>query len=105
MIKNWLRIKDRVLSETRIFTLMEVLDRSPYNAREHTFCVIDSPDWVNLVPVTERAEGLTAVVLISPFVVPSPSRSLESFGVVLNLPALTGVFRVVLNSPVLAGCA
>ncbi len=56
MIKNWLRIKDKVLSETRIFTLMEVLDRSPYNSREHTFCVIDSPDWVNLVPVTEQGE-------------------------------------------------
>ena len=56
MIKNWLRIKDRVLSETRIFTLMEVLDRSPYNSREHAFCVIDSPDWVNLVPVTEQGE-------------------------------------------------
>ncbi len=56
MIKNWLRVKDKVLSETRIFTLMEVLDRSPYNTKEHTFCVIDSPDWVNLVPVTEKGE-------------------------------------------------
>lgn len=56
MVKNWSRIKDKVLSETRIFTLMEVLDRSPYTAREHTFCTIDSPDWVNLVPVTAQGE-------------------------------------------------
>ncbi|AQA17323.1 hypothetical protein BST95_02860 [Halioglobus japonicus] len=56
MIKNWLRIQDKVLSETRIFTLMEVLERSPYNSREHTFCVIDSPDWVNLVPITDQGE-------------------------------------------------
>ena len=56
MIKNWLRIKDKVLSETRIFSLMEVLDRSPYNNKEHAFSVIDSPDWVNLVPVTDQGE-------------------------------------------------
>lgn len=56
MVEKWSRIKDRVLSETRIFTLMEVLDRSPYTDREHTFCTIDSPDWVNLVPVTGQGE-------------------------------------------------
>ncbi|WP_205743123.1 hypothetical protein [Halioglobus maricola] len=56
MIENWLRIQEKVLNETRIFTPMEVLDRSPYNSREHTFCVIDSPDRVNLVPVTAQGE-------------------------------------------------
>jgi 8-oxo-dGTP pyrophosphatase MutT (NUDIX family) len=56
MIKKWSRLQDKVLSETRILTLMEVLDRSPYTAKEHTFCAIDCPDWVNLVPVTEQRE-------------------------------------------------
>src|SRR5210317_405405 len=56
MIKSWSRKASRVLQETRILDLCEASESSPYTGKEHNFVFIDSPDWVNLVPITQRDE-------------------------------------------------
>lgn len=56
MIKNWIRSESQVLQETRILDLCEATEISPYTNKEHNFVFVDSPDWVNLIPVTERDE-------------------------------------------------
>ncbi|MDH3992963.1 MAG: NUDIX hydrolase [Gammaproteobacteria bacterium] len=56
MIKSWSRKASRVLQETRILDFCEASESSPYTDKEHNFVFIDSPDWVNLVPITQRDE-------------------------------------------------
>ena len=56
MIKKWQRKDKQLLQKTRILDVCEVTDLSPYTDSEHRFVFIDSPDWVNLVPVTEQNE-------------------------------------------------
>ena len=53
---EWSRKKTEVLNETRIFNLLQVRDHSPHTNKEHHFVVIDSADWVNLVPMTEGGD-------------------------------------------------
>ncbi len=55
-MSDWLRIQTELLNKTRIFNLLQVLDRSPHTDKAHHFVVIDSPDWVNLVPLTEHGD-------------------------------------------------
>ena len=55
-MQDWQRLQSTVLNETPIFRLLEVLDRSPHTTKDHTFCVIDSLHWVNLIPVTSQGE-------------------------------------------------
>jgi len=56
MIKSWSRRKSQVLQKTRILDFCEATEISPYTGKEHGFVFIDSPNWVNLIPVTERNE-------------------------------------------------
>lgn len=56
MIKSWNRRKSQVLQETRILDFCEATEISPYTDKEHKFVFIDSPNWVNLVPITQRDE-------------------------------------------------
>ena len=56
MIKRWSRRKTRVLQETRILDFCETTELSPYTGKEHNFVFVDSPNWVNLVPITRHDE-------------------------------------------------
>lgn len=56
MIKSWKRKESQVLQETRILDFCEATEVSPYTGKEHNFVFVDSPNWVNLVPITERDE-------------------------------------------------
>jgi ADP-ribose pyrophosphatase len=53
-LKRWLQGTRRELLETRIFRLMAENWTSPRTGVEHTFSVIDSPDWVNVVALTTQ---------------------------------------------------
>jgi len=59
-IQPWQRLDSETLYTCRIFSLRKDRNRSPRDGREHDFFVLDSGDWVNIVPVTSDDE----VVLI-----------------------------------------
>lgn len=52
MIEPWERLERQHRDDYKVFTVHEERSRSPRTDREHTFFVIDSPDWVNIIPVT-----------------------------------------------------
>jgi 8-oxo-dGTP pyrophosphatase MutT (NUDIX family) len=47
----------------RVFSVREIYYRSPRSHRTHNFYVIDSPHWVNVIPVTPAGE----VVMVRQF--------------------------------------
>ena len=59
-IQPWQRLDSETVYSCRIFSLQKNRSRSPRTAKEHNFFVLDSGDWVNIIPVT--ADG--QVVLI-----------------------------------------
>ena len=61
MIKNWDKVSSKFLIENKIFKLREDRVISPKKESEHPVWVIDTPDWVNIIPITESNE----VILIN----------------------------------------
>ncbi len=59
-LKPWQRLDSKTVYSCRIFSLQKNRSRSPRTNEEHDFFVLDSGDWVNIIPVT--ADG--RVVLI-----------------------------------------
>ncbi len=63
MIKRWEKIGSEYLGDFRIFRIRDDSSRSPRTGIVHSFFVLESPDWVNVIPLT--AEG--NVVMIHQF--------------------------------------
>lgn len=63
VIRPWTRLSSRVLGDYRIFRLAEEDFDMPAGAGTHSFYVLLSADWVNVVPVTPEGK----VVLIRQF--------------------------------------
>ena len=61
MIKKWNKISSKYLIENKIFKLREDRVISPKKESEHPVWVIDTPNWVNIIPITENNE----VILIN----------------------------------------
>ena len=61
MIKNWDKVSSKFLIENKIFKLREDRVISPKKESEHPVWVIDTPDWVNIIPITNNNE----VILIN----------------------------------------
>ena len=61
--KNWKRVSRRVCSDHRILRVREDLYRVEPGAVEREYVVIESPDWVNVVALTDDER----VVLIRPW--------------------------------------
>ncbi|HEV8320815.1 MAG TPA: NUDIX hydrolase [Myxococcota bacterium] len=55
MIDRWPRVAERELLRTRIFTVRAETRHGPDGAA-HEFYVMDSPDWVNVIPLTAAGE-------------------------------------------------
>ena len=51
-IKPWQRLDSETVYSCRIFSLQKTRSRSPRTNKEHDFFVLDSGDWVNIIPVT-----------------------------------------------------
>lgn len=56
----WEKIEQEELGDYRIFRLTQQRSRSPRNGRIHNFYVLETPDWVNVIPITPEGK----VVLI-----------------------------------------
>lgn len=72
-IKPWPIISSQKRIETPIFTLRTDTARNPRNGSEHSFHVLESPDWVNIVALTPESE----IVLIRQYRFGSQMVSLE----------------------------
>jgi ADP-ribose pyrophosphatase len=61
--QKWKKTGSRPLASYRIFDIREDRYLLPRNGQEAPFYVLESPDWVNVIPLTEKEE----VVLIRQF--------------------------------------
>ncbi|NBB85909.1 MAG: NUDIX domain-containing protein [Bacteroidetes bacterium] len=52
MPEPWPLLNRALRGDYRVFTVHEETSRAPATGASHHFYVIDSPDWVNVVPVT-----------------------------------------------------
>ena len=51
-IKPWERKRSYQVADCRVFTVNETVSVSPASRQEHRFYFLESPDWVNVVPIT-----------------------------------------------------
>lgn len=52
MIKAWDKTDSQYLGDFRIFRIRQDTSRSPRTGQLHRFFVLESPDWVNVIPLT-----------------------------------------------------
>ncbi|MBP6015580.1 MAG: NUDIX hydrolase [Candidatus Promineofilum sp.] len=52
MIKRWEKVGSEYLGDFRIFRIRADSSRSPRTGIVHRFFVLESPDWVNVIPLT-----------------------------------------------------
>ncbi len=62
-LHTWERLADEQVYSCRIFTVRRDRSRFSRDQAEHDFHVIESPDWVNIVPITAAGD----VVLVRQF--------------------------------------
>lgn len=62
-VEKWPRQASQPLHNYRVFTTRQDTRISPRTGQEHTFYVIESPDWINIIPLTAEGE----VVMIEQF--------------------------------------
>lgn len=55
-IKPWARKDKKLIADCRVLTIHESVSISPMTEQEHNFYVMDTTDWVNIVPVTDKNE-------------------------------------------------
>jgi 8-oxo-dGTP pyrophosphatase MutT (NUDIX family) len=58
MTRPWEKLGDEILARHLVFTVRRSRQRSPRTGVEIPFFLIDTPDWVNIVPVTADGELL-----------------------------------------------
>jgi 8-oxo-dGTP pyrophosphatase MutT (NUDIX family) len=52
MVEQWEKLGSEYLGDFRIFRIRADRSRSPRTGQEHSFFVLESPDWVNVIPLT-----------------------------------------------------
>ena len=63
MIKKWKKNSTKVLSDFKIFRLIENISISPRNGKRFPFLVLDTNNWINVIPITKDGK----VILIKQF--------------------------------------
>ena len=58
MIKKWELLRSESLSSNRVFSTRKDTSVSPATGEEHDFYVIEAPDWINIVAITDSDEVL-----------------------------------------------
>ncbi|MCA1635425.1 MAG: NUDIX hydrolase [Acidobacteria bacterium] len=59
----WSRQSSEPLADCRVFRVRRDRNADPRDGREHDFFVIEAPDWINVIPLTDAGE----VVLIEQY--------------------------------------
>ena len=52
MVEKWPTVQSETIADYSIFKVRKDVKRSPRTEKEHTFFVLDSPDWINVIPLT-----------------------------------------------------
>lgn len=63
MVKKWDNAESSKLSSNNVFSVRKDRSISPKTGKEHDFFVIEAPDWINVVALTENDE----IVLIEQY--------------------------------------
>ena len=53
---RWRRKSTEQLADCRVFRVRRDLNVNPRDGREHDFYVIEAPDWINVIPLTDAGE-------------------------------------------------
>ena len=61
--RRWTVLDTEFLQDCAVFSVSRMLARSPRTGESHPFYRIDSPDWVNIVPVTPDGD----IVMVKQF--------------------------------------
>ncbi|MCX5907976.1 MAG: NUDIX hydrolase [Deltaproteobacteria bacterium] len=80
MAQPWNWLSSKILSTCRIFTLKQERYCSPRTGKEHDFYLLDSGDWVNVIPLTADQK----VILVNQFRFGTKDFSLEIPGGMLD---------------------
>lgn len=56
MIEHWEKLGTEYLGDFRIFRIRADSSRSPRTGHIHRFFVLESPDWVNVIPLTPEGK-------------------------------------------------
>ena len=54
MVEHWEKLGSETIGDYRIFRIRADRRLSPRTGQAHTFFVLESPDWVNVIPLTPR---------------------------------------------------
>ena len=50
--KKWETISEEPAGDFRIFTMRELVAKSPRTGKNHKFILIDGSDWINIIGIT-----------------------------------------------------
>lgn len=56
MIERWEKLRSTPQGHYRVFDVRQDVTRSPESGKEYDFYVIESPDWVNVIPLTPAGQ-------------------------------------------------
>jgi 8-oxo-dGTP pyrophosphatase MutT (NUDIX family) len=62
-LETWKRIRSETIADARVFTVRKDFCQRDSDGVEHTFFVVENPDWVNVIALTENRD----VILIEQF--------------------------------------
>ena len=80
MTLSWKLLHSKLLQSCRVFNVKKVNYRSPRTGQDHDFFIIESPDWVNVIPLTPEGN----VILVKQFRFGTQDFSLEIPGGMLD---------------------
>ena len=53
---SWRRLSSEIVADCRIFRVRRDVSVSPHRGSEHDFFVLETPDWINIIPLTANDE-------------------------------------------------
>jgi ADP-ribose pyrophosphatase len=80
MRQSWKYLHSKIIQSCHVFSIKSERYRSPRSGQEHDFYVIDSIDWVNIIPLTSDEK----VILVKQFRFGTKDFSLEIPGGMLD---------------------
>lgn len=77
MIKKWLSSRRKRMGDYRIFKVDSVVRKSPDSGVEGTFFLVDSPDWMTIIPLVKNDLGEDCFLMVKQYRHGSDSITLE----------------------------
>lgn len=53
---SWRRLSSEIIADCRVFKVRRDVSISPHKGSEHDFYVLESSDWINIIPLTANEE-------------------------------------------------